>query len=954
MKRDSDLGVYSRLLAYVIPYWGAFFLSMTGFLLYSLANVGFVQLISFIVDSLGQSTPALGGGTRLYFEKIFGPSDQLDRVLIPLGIILIAIFRGVGSFSGNYFIALVSNNLVHKLRCELFGRLLSLPSSFYDKHAMGHLVSKVTYHVMQVTDAATDAVRIILREGFTVLGYLALLLYLNWRLTLLFVLVAPLIGMLVTYAGRRFRRISERIQVSVGGITHVASEAIQGHREVRTFGGKEYETDRFKAVSGDNRRQSIKMVMTASLATPVIQFLVSLSLAGLVWLVLDPIFLADMSAGAVIAFITTGGLLAKPIRNLSEVVAKIQKGLAAAEDIFDVFDETPEQDNGKLMLERIRGQIEFKDVSFSYGQEASRVLENISLKVKPGETVALVGKSGSGKSTLVSLIPRFYDATSGQILLDNEPLQYFALGGLREHISIVSQQVVLFNDSILNNIRYGSLKKSSREQVEEAAKKSFAWEFIAKMPDGLDTIVGDNGVMLSGGQRQRIAIARAFLKDAPVLILDEATSALDTESEKSIRSALGAVVKGRTTFVIAHRLSTIEMADRIFVLEQGRIAEEGTHQDLLSASGAYAKLHQAEDWEPKQNRNSIRVPENNSEKIVSWDRPSLPIESSNIVKAWYSDAAWLYLLRPLEAIYRASLPLRKIYLRLSSNWSSKVPVIVVGNLTVGGTGKTPFVVSLVRYLKSIGYSPGVISRGYGGNAESYPVDVSDTVGSYMSGDEPYLIRRRTSAPVVVDPDRVRAAKTLLTNHHVDLIISDDGLQHYRLRRDFEILIVDGERGFGNGFCLPAGPLREPISRLRTIDLVLVNGANFSESIPPDKKAFSLDVVPTRLVNLGSGEEREVNALKGIQLTAIAALGNANRFWATLDRLGYNYRAIEYPDHYPLNEEDLSFNDGVILLTEKDAVKAKYLNIKKEKIWYLEVEAIVQEEVMELITEMLVK
>ena len=310
--------------------------------------------------------------------------------------------------------------------------------------------------------------------------------------------------------------------------------------------------------------------------------------------------------------------------------------------------------------------------------------------------------------------------------------------------------------------------------------------------------------------------------------------------------------------------------------------------------------------------------------------PSLPIESSKIVNAWYSDASWLYLLRPLEVLYRAILPLRKIYLRFRSNWSSQVPVIVVGNLTVGGTGKTPFVVCLVKYLKGVGYSPGVISRGYGGSAESYPLDVSDAIGSYMSGDEPYLIRRRTSVPVVVDPDRVRAAKTLLVNHQVDLIISDDGLQHYKLGRDLEILIVDGERGFGNGLCLPAGPLREPVSRLQTIDLVLVNGPDSSESIPPDKKTFSLDVVPTRLVNLGSGEEREVDALKGVQLTAIAALGNANRFWATLDRLGYSYRSIEYPDHHLLNEKDLSFGDEVILLTEKDAVKVKYLNIKKGK------------------------
>ena len=594
MKVNSDLNIYSRLLKYVAPYWGPFLLSMFGFLLYSLANVGFVQLIAFIVDSLGGNGSAISETTRNYLETFLGSEKELDRILIPIAIIVIAILRGVGSFAGNYFIALVANNLIHNLRCELFGRMLVLPSSFYDRHAMGHLVAKVTYHVSQVTDAATDAIRIILREGFTVLGYLGFLLYLNWKLTLLFVMVAPAISFLVSYAGKRFRRISERIQVSMGGITHVASEAIQGHREVRTFGGRDYESARFEVVSSDNRRQSIKMVMTSALATPLIQFLVSLSLAGLVWLVLDPVFLANMSAGSVIAFITTGGLLAKPIRNLSEVVAKIQKGLAAAEDIFDVFDEVPEPDNGSLERQVVNGLIEFKDVSFSYETSKEKVLEGINLLVKPGETAALVGRSGSGKSTLVSLIPRFYYPSSGEILLDKEPINDFSLNSLRTHISIVSQQITLFNDTISNNIGYGTLQKATRKDIELAAKKAYAWDFIENMPDGLDTVIGENGVLLSGGQRQRLAIARAFLKNSHILIFDEATSSLDSVSEKYIQIALDKLKVGKTTIIIAHRLSTVENANNIIVMDNGSIIESGNHEDLINRKGYYFKLYNSQ------------------------------------------------------------------------------------------------------------------------------------------------------------------------------------------------------------------------------------------------------------------------------------------------------------------------------------------------------------------------
>ena len=585
---SNDVKIYGRLLSYVVPYWGAFLLSILGFLIFALANVSFLQLISYIVDSLKGTDPLVQSNYSAFLENIFGQGDSLNRTVIPIAIVIIVICRGFGTFVGNFFISVVSTSLIHNLRCELFDQLLKLPSKFYDRNAMGHLVAKVTFHVTQVTGAATDAVRVIIREGFTVISYLVFLLYLNWKLTLIFFAVAPFIALLVRFAGKRFRRISERIQQSMGDVTHVASEAVQGYRVVRTFGGADYERQRFNHVSQYNRRQSMKMVVTSSISTPVIQLLVASALAGLVWLVLDPTLLVAMTAGNVVAFITTGGLLAKPIRQLSEVNATVQKGLAAAEDIFDLFDQETEKDGGDIELTDVEGRVEFKHVSFSYGDDLPGVLKDISFTVTPGETIALVGRSGSGKSTLASLIPAFYSPTSGSILIDGKQIESITLVNLRQHIAIVTQQVTLFNDTVRRNIAYGSLADSSDDEITDAAKKAYAWDFISELRKGLDTVVGDDGVLLSGGQRQRLAIARAFLKDAPILILDEATSALDSESERYIQTALEAVVKGRTTFIIAHRLTTIEKADRILVIDNGRIVEQGTHQQLLANNGFYS------------------------------------------------------------------------------------------------------------------------------------------------------------------------------------------------------------------------------------------------------------------------------------------------------------------------------------------------------------------------------
>ena len=933
----SDLKIYSRLLTYVMPYWAAFLLSILGFLLYSVSNVAFVQLISYIVDSLNAGGVAPNEDVAAMFRDFFGAPGDLNRTLIPVAIVVIAAARGLGTFTGIYFIQYVATNLVHNLRVELFDRLLTLPSAFYDRHAMGHLVAKVTFHVTQVTGAATNAVKTIFREGFTIIGYLAFLLYLNWRLTLIFFAVAPIIALLVGYAGRRFRRISERIQDSMGDVTHVASEAVQGYKEVRTFGGADYESERFRKVSHDNRRQSMKMVVTSSISTPTIQLMVAVALAGLVWLVLDPVLLADMTPGSVVAFITTGGLLAKPIRQLSEVNAIIQQGLAAAEDIFELFDETVEKDTGTLEIDRVKGEVEFRNVRFGYSEKSQDVLNNINFTVKPGETVALVGRSGSGKSTLVSLIPRFYTPWDGEILIDGHPVNNFTLDNLRQHIAIVSQQVTLFNDTVARNIAYGSLQDASRDDIREAAGKAYALDFIEALEDDLDTVVGDDGVLLSGGQRQRLAIARAFLKDAPILILDEATSALDTESERYIQAALEAVMQGRTTFIIAHRLSTIENADRIFVIDHGRIVEEGTHQDLLDNKGFYTQLHAREEFagEPKVGEASP------AEQLPVRRYSGTLIDTNRIVDAWYGDVAWIKLFRPLSWLYQAIAGWRRRRLTREQRWKSPVPVIVVGNISVGGTGKSPFVIALVEHLKSKGLRPGVVSRGYGGHADSYPLEVSSAVSVTEVGDEPAMIHQRTGVPVVVDPDRVEAARHLLAQHDCDLIVSDDGLQHYALDRDIEIAVIDGERGVGNGLCLPAGPLREPVSRLAETDLIVVNGDEARFDGPSGVPQITMSVCATRLVDVGNGTVDALSELRGQTVHAIAGISNPNRFFDSLRSLGCQVIPHQYPDHHVFDQEDLDFEDDLpVVMTEKDAVKFDRYDLSSvsRKVWYLEVSA----------------
>jgi ATP-binding cassette, subfamily B, bacterial MsbA len=930
--QPSDWRTYQRLLRYVRPYWPLFLLSVLGFSLGSAAEAFFVKLFGDLIDSWDQhlAEPAY---------------------VIPLLMLAAALVRALGEVSGELLLSQISFGVVHNVRTQLFDQLLEMPSAFFDASSQGHLVSRLTYNVAQLRDTGTDALKSIIQDGGKVIVFLGVMLFLSWKLTLIFVATAPLVALVVRYASRRFRRLSRRIQNSMGDVTHVASEAVSGYRVVRIFGGESYERDRFHRSSRYNQRQNLKMVATKVASTQVIQVFVVAALALLIALLFRPDVGGDLTTGQVVTFLGLAGMLANPIRKLSEVNARLQRGLAAAEDIFGQMDQPSEADHGTFDVDRVAGRLEFRDLSFSYdaGSGAGpQVLKGISAVIEPGQTVALVGKSGSGKSTLASLIPRFYEPTGGQILLDGRPLASYRLASLRRQIALVTQQVTLFNDTLERNIAYGDLAGADPAAIRDAVVRAHADTFIDELPDGLATLVGDDGVLFSGGQRQRVAIARALLKDAPLLILDEATSALDTESERHIQAALDEVMRGRTTLVIAHRLSTIEKADQILVMEEGRIVESGTHAALLERGGAYAALYDAQFQE------TAKPPAERPARRGTF-RPRLPVPvswdaASPVVRAWYGGSRWIRLLRPLSwAFRRLSARRRMAYLTgRRTPWRAPVPVVVVGNIAVGGTGKTPLVIWLAAELRRLGYRPGIVSRGYGGRRGARPLTVTADTDPDQSGDEAPLLEQRTGCPVTVCADRAAAVRHLLAGQACDVIIADDGLQHYALARDVEIAVVDGSRGLGNGLCLPAGPLREPLARLDEVDLVVVNG-DWEHPGPAAAAAAAgacrMVVCARDFVRLHDGERLDAAAFaqRFGQAHAVAGVGNPARFAMTLQQLGITTDLRPYPDHHRFNGAELRFDDDwPVVCTEKDAVKLRRLAELPANAWYLEIDVVLDE------------
>jgi subfamily B ATP-binding cassette protein MsbA len=562
---------YRRLLGYLRPHRGMFALGILGAMLFSATMVSFT-----------------------YFAKVLGDGVMENRdprtiVLLPLGLLLLFFLRGVADFTQTYCMGYVGRRIVKRLRDQIFARITLLPVGYYDRNSSGVLLSRLTYNTEQIGQAATDSVTISVRETLTIAGSIVALFVFNARLALIALTMGPLIAWLVTIINQRLRRYSRRIQDSMGDITRVAKETLEAPRVIKVYNAQDYQNAQFEAVNEHNRRSHMRLVLTKGLSNPVVQMVMAFGSAFVLSIAIADVIHGRMSSGDLWAFLVALVQVAQPLRSLVSVAGPIQQGIAAGESIFDLLDEPTEPPGGTLQVARVRGDIEFERVSFSYPAGRAVTLQDIDFRVQAGEVVAIVGRSGSGKSTLVNLLPRFYDIGEGKVRVDGHDVREYELRNLREQIALVSQEVVLFNDTIRNNIAFG--RDVSSAAIEDAARAAHVLEFTRELPAGLDTMVGDRGVLLSGGQRQRIAIARALLKNAPILILDEATSALDTESERIIQTALEELMHNRTTLVIAHRLSTVEKADRILVMDGGRVVECGAHAELIELNGQYASLH---------------------------------------------------------------------------------------------------------------------------------------------------------------------------------------------------------------------------------------------------------------------------------------------------------------------------------------------------------------------------
>lgn len=563
---------FKRLLSYAKPYKAGFIFAIFGLFGYSAIDIYFLSKLPALID-----------------EGLTGKNPEF-MVWAPLFVIVAFLFRGVFHFIGNYCLAWVGNNVVADLRQHFFEHVMTMPVAFHDKESTGSLISKLTFDTEQVLNTASKTILTIVQQGVFVLGLLGMMFYMSWQLSAIFILITPVIAVIVTVVSRRFRKVSKRIQGAMGEVTTAAEQTFNGHKVVITFSGQKREFERFGQINKNNRQQRMKMIATKAASVPLIQIIASFALAFVLYAATLEGIKENITAGVFMGVITYMTMLLRPLKLLTSVNDEFQRGMAASASIFAVLDQEKEVDTGSLSLERSAGRLVFNKVDFAYNNEDKKALDDVSFELSPGETLALVGRSGSGKSTASALLLRFYDATSGEIMIDGTNVEHYKLADLRRQFAYVSQQVVLFNDTLANNIAYGR-PNASREEIIAAAKSAHVLEFAEKMSKGLDSIIGENGAMLSGGQRQRIAIARALLCDAPFLILDEATSALDTESERHIQEALQTLQQNRTCIVIAHRLSTIENADKIIVMEQGKIIEQGDHHTLLGQGGAYANLH---------------------------------------------------------------------------------------------------------------------------------------------------------------------------------------------------------------------------------------------------------------------------------------------------------------------------------------------------------------------------
>ncbi len=917
--------VYRRLLGYLRPYRPAFLFGIFGMLVYTVAEVKMAAIMRIVVD------------------EAFLTKEQAVIMQILLSMLLIIVCRSGGTFIADYFMAKAGRGIIKDLRMAMFDKVLKMPNSEFDKTSSGELLSMFSYNVEQVSEATTSVVTALIKDTVLIIAMVSYMFYTNYKLAAVFFICGPPIAIIIYTVSSRFRKLSKRIQQSVGVVTHIANETIDGHQVVKVFGGERKELETFGKANEHNYIQNLKLTLSRIFSDAMIQTIAASALLGMIYFATSG-YLGKVTPGIFASFMVAMVRIFPSLKNITNINSQLQKGIAGAQSIFSMLDAESEKDHGTVQIQRAAGRIEYREVNFSYDPAKGKVLDSISFTAEPGETIALVGRSGSGKSTIVKLLPRFYDVLEGKILLDGKDINEYRLQSLRDQIALVSQHVTLFNDTIANNIAYGRLARVSRDDIKEAARAAYALDFIERLPEGFDTLVGEDGVLLSGGQRQRLAIARAILKNAPILILDEATSALDSESEKQIQQALDSLMQNRTTIVIAHRLSTIEKADRIIVLDHGRIVEQGTHRQLLAKKGHYASLH-ALQFDPDGNI-SESVEEEKSEQTPA--NALYPAAQHNFLAEkpgasiwetlWYGYHPAAQLLAPFGYLFGLIVGLRRFFYRsgLLRVRRFPVPVIVIGNVTVGGTGKTPLVIWMAEHLKRLGYRPGIVSRGYKGKSTVWPLSVTADSNPVLVGDEAAMIVSRSGCPMMIGPDRSKAVEQLLLQHNCNVIISDDGLQHYAMGRDIEIIVADGARGFGNGMLLPAGPMRESKSRVKQAHYIVTNGSTLPES-------YGMYVRGDTLASLhDNGKTRRLKDLKGQRVHALAAIGNPQRFFELLRNAGLELIEHAFPDHHQFSAAELDFPESVnpVVMTEKDAVKCRQHAhlLEPDRYWYLPVTA----------------
>ncbi len=925
----TGVRAYRALLSLAFEHKMYFILAVVGMLIFAASDAGFAYLMK----------PMLDDG--------FIDRDPFMIKLVPVAIVGIFMIRMVAVFLRTYCMDYIGRNVINTLRQQMFEKLLTLTSSQYDQSSSGTMITRFSYDVEKIARAVSTSLTVFIQDSLRIIVLLCYMFWLNWQLTLIFLVAGPIVFLIVVKVSSRFRQISKNIQTSMGTVTQVAQEVIEANRVVKIFGGESFERNKFSRINAHNLKLHLKMSVAQSISNPLIQLIVAIAFAAIVAFATSESMREEVSTGDFVSFIFAMTMLFAPMRSLSSVNASIQKGIAAGESIFAFIARDDEVDKGELSLQRARGELEFDNVVLRYREGEQRVLDAISFRVEPQKTVAIVGRSGSGKSSLVNLLPRLYELDSGTVKLDGESISDYRLQDLRRQIAYVGQDVRLFNDTIRNNIAYGIAHEIEDEKIIEAARQAYAWEFIQELPDGLDTMVGERGVLLSGGQRQRIAIARALLKNAPILILDEATSALDTESERFIQHAMENLMINRTTLVIAHRLSTIEHADHILVLDQGRLVEQGNHAGLLREGGIYARLHALQFREGGSDEIALPLKSSDNTEAVRLEK----IRLSNWVKASTQKRQgwWLWSMNPVSIMlmpialgfYLLSV-LRRLAYRIGALKSSRLPVttIIVGNITLGGNGKTPVVIALFELLKSRGYQPAIVTRGYKSGHEKTVQILHDGQLNADVGDEANMISEICRCPLGVGSSRVNAALRLLDKFpEIDVIISDDGLQHYALQRDIEIAVCRYV-AFGNGLLIPAGPLREPRDRLRDFDLTINRDSDeITESIG---HAWNL---------AEPGLKKHITEFRDQQVHALAGIGFPDIFFASLRQIGIMVVEHEFPDHHQFTPGDLQLSPRLpILVTHKDAVKLHGIN--RDDVWvvplHLDLSENLQDQVLQLL------